>query len=46
MRMAISHLTLRQLRAVHAIYHSARVSAAARRLNVSQSADSVLLGQA
>lgn len=44
--MTISHLTLRQLRAVHAIYTTGRISAAAQRLNVSQSAVSVLLAQA
>ncbi|KAA2313904.1 LysR family transcriptional regulator [Pseudooceanicola sediminis] len=44
--MSISHLTIRQLRAIHAIYATGRVSAAAQRLNVSQSAVSVLLGQA
>lgn len=44
--MSVSHLTLRQLRAVAAIYATGRISTAAERLNVTQSAVSVLLGQA
>ncbi|MCO6185353.1 LysR family transcriptional regulator [Rhizobium sp. L1K21] len=44
--MPISHLTLRQLQAIRAVYETGRISAAAERLNVSQSAASVLLSQA
>ncbi|MDF1774788.1 MAG: LysR family transcriptional regulator [Rhizobiaceae bacterium] len=43
---ALNRLTLRQLQAVQAVYEAGRVSAAAERLNISQSAASVLLGQA
>jgi len=43
---AIGHLTLRQLRVVSAIYATRRISAAAERLNLTQSAASVLLAQA
>lgn len=44
--MSVTHLTLRQLRAVSTIYATRRISAAAERLNITQSAASVLLGQA
>ncbi len=44
--MSVNHLTLRQLQAVKAVYETGQVSAAATRLSVSQSAASVLLGQA
>ncbi|WP_010139028.1 LysR family transcriptional regulator [Oceanicola sp. S124] len=44
--MALSHLTLRQLQAIRAIYERGQISAAAEALSVTQSAASVLLGQA
>lgn len=44
--MSVSHLTLRQLQAIKAVYDTRQISAAAERLSVSQSAASVLLGQA
>lgn len=44
--MSVAHLTLRQLQALRAIYETGRISAAAQAMNVSQSATSVLLGQA
>ncbi|MBY5972329.1 LysR family transcriptional regulator [Ferrimonas balearica] len=44
--MSVSHLTLRQLQAIRAIYDAGQISAAAEALAVSQSAASVLLGQA
>lgn len=44
--MAVHHLTLRQLRAVSAVYASRRIAIAADRMNVTQSAVSVLLSQA
>ncbi len=44
--MFVSHLTLRQLQAIRAIYDAGQISAAAEALAVSQSAASVLLGQA
>ena len=44
--MSVNHLTLRQLQAIKAVYDTCQVSAAAEKLAVSQSAASVLLGQA
>lgn len=44
--MSAAHLTLRQLRAIHAVYQTGRIALAAERLSVSQSATSVLLKQA
>lgn len=44
--MPLPPLTLRQLQAIRAIYETGQISAAAERLAVSQSAASVLLGQA
>ncbi|MFV0243829.1 MAG: LysR family transcriptional regulator [Qingshengfaniella sp.] len=44
--MSVAHLTLRQLQAIQAIYVTRRISAAAQRMNISQSTASVLLGQA
>lgn len=43
--MAVDHLTLKQLRALVAVYRTRQVSAAARQLNVTQSAVSVLIRQ-
>ncbi len=44
--MSVSHLTLRQLRAIAAVYSAGSISAAAERLSVTQSAASMLLIQA
>ncbi len=44
--MSVAHLTLKQLRAVQAVYASRRISTAAEALNVTQSAVSVLIRQA
>ncbi len=44
--MPVSRLTLKQLHAVAAVYRTGRVSAAAERLRISQSAVSVLIRQA
>lgn len=44
--MTVTHLTLRQLQAIRAIYDKGQISAAAEELSVTQSAASVLLGQA
>ena len=43
--MAVEHLTLKQLRALVAVYRTRQISAAARQLNVTQSAVSVLIRQ-
>lgn len=44
--MPLSRLTLKQLNAIAAVYRTGKVSAAAERLNISQSAVSVLIRQA
>lgn len=44
--MSMPHLTLRQLQTVRAVYEAGQISAAADRLNVTQSAASVILAQA
>jgi DNA-binding transcriptional LysR family regulator len=44
--MSVAHLTLKQLRAIQAVYAGGTISAAAVTLNVTQSAVSVLLRQA